>query len=274
MNSRSTYRRRLFATATAFLALTAMAAAPVGAAPPATPTVVLVHGAFADSSSWVKVVEELSAQGIPVRTFDNPLRSVSADAAALTTFLATIDGPIVLVGHSYGGSVISNVHDPDVTANVFVSAFAPAEGEILQLLLNPFMYPGSLLLPPAVLVTPVVDSTSPVGIGIDGFIPEVFFHQVFAQDVTPAVAADMYTHQKTAALQANLEPSGPPSWTQTPSWYLVSTQDRVIPPALQRMMAGRAAPGRTAEVDSSHASPVSRPDRVAAVVRDAIAGTS
>ena len=272
MNSRSTYRRRLFATATAFLALTAMAAAPVGAAPPATPTVVLVHGAFADSSSWVKVVEELSAQGIPVRTFDNPLRSVSGDAASLTAFLATIDGPIVLVGHSYGGSVISNVHDPDVTANVFVSAFAPAEGEILQLLLNPFMYPGSLLLPPAVLVTPVVDSTSPVG--IDGFIPEVFFHQVFAQDVTPAVAADMYTHQKTAALQANLEPSGPPSWTQTPSWYLVSTQDRVIPPALQRMMAGRAAPERTAEVDSSHASPVSRPDRVAAVVRDAIAGTS
>lgn len=274
MNSRSTYRRRLFAAATAFLAITAMAVGPVGAAPSTTPTVVLVHGAFADSSSWAKVSEELSAQGIPVRTFDNPLRSVSGDAASLTAFLATIDGPIVLVGHSYGGSVISNVHDPDVTANVFVSAFAPAEGEILQLLLNPIMYPGSLLLPPAVLVTPVQDPTSPIGIGIDGFIPEIFFHQVFAQDVSPAVAADMYTHQKTAALQANLEPSGPPSWTRTPSWYLVSTQDRVIPPALQRMMAGRAAPGRTVEVDSSHASPVSRPDRVAAVVRDAIAATS
>ncbi|MEV6656028.1 alpha/beta hydrolase [Nocardia fluminea] len=251
-----------------------MAAAPVGAAPSVAPTVVLVHGAFADSTSWAKVAEELGAQGISVRAFDNPLRSVAADAAALTAFLASIDGPIVLVGHSYGGSVISNVHDPDVTANVFVSAFAPAEGEILQLLLNPLMYPGSLLLPPAVLITPVQDPVSPIGIGIDGFIPEIFFHQVFAQDVTPAVAADMYAHQKTAALQANLEPSGPPSWVSTPSWYLVSTQDRVIPPALQRMMAGRAAPGRTAEVDSSHAVPVSRPDRVAAVVRDAIAGTS
>lgn len=120
-------------------------------------------------------------------------------AAALTACLDGIGGPIVLVGHSYGGAVIGNVHDPDVKANVFVAAFAPAEGEIVQLLLNPFTYPGSPLLPPAVLITPVPDANSPVGIGIDGFIPELFFHQVFAQDLTPAVAADLYAHQTTAA---------------------------------------------------------------------------
>lgn len=274
MNSPRTARLRSAAAAlTACLAIVAPPAALAGAQP-AAPTVVLVHGAFADPSSWAAVADQLAAQGIPVRTFDNPLRSVAGDAAALTAFLDGIDGPIVLVGHSYGGAVISNVHDPDVKANVFVAAFAPAEGEIVQLLLNPFTYPGSLLLPPAVLITPVPDANSPVGIGIDGFIPELFFHQVFAQDLTPAVAADLYAHQRTAALQANLEPSGPPSWAHTPSWYLVSTRDRVIPPALQRMMADRAAPGRTGDVDASHVSPVSRPNRVTAVIRDAVAATS
>ncbi|WP_216910590.1 alpha/beta fold hydrolase [Nocardia noduli] len=210
MNSPRTARLRSAAAAlTACLAIVAPPAALAGAQP-AAPTVVLVHGAFADPSSWAAVADQLAAQGIPVRTFDNPLRSVAGDAAALTAFLDGIDGPIVLVGHSYGGAVISNVHDPDVKANVF----------------------------------------------------------------TPAVAADLYAHQRTAALQANLEPSGPPSWAHTPSWYLVSTRDRVIPPALQRMMADRAAPGRTGDVDASHVSPVSRPDRVTAVIRDAVAATS
>lgn len=94
----------------------------------------------------------------------------------------------------------------------------------------------------------------PVGANVDGYIAEEYFHEVFCQDVSAAVAADLYAHQRSAALAADLEPSGAPSWADTPSWYLISQQDRVIPPALQKMMAGRAAPGRTSEVDASHVS--------------------
>ncbi|MEV0709538.1 alpha/beta hydrolase [Nocardia aurea] len=275
MNFRRTARRRLRTAATlvaSVLTLAGLAAAPANAAP--VPTVVLVHGAFADASGWTDVAAQLSASGYPVRTFDNPLRSPAGDAARLTEFLADIKGPIVLVGHSYGGAVITNTHDSDVRANVYIAAFAPAEGEFVQGLLNPVTYPGSRLLPPALQLTSVSDGASPVGANVDGYIAEEYFHEVFCQDVSAAVAADMYAHQKSAALAANLEPSGAPSWADTPSWYLISQQDRVIPPALQKMMAGRAAPGRTSEVDASHVSLVSQPGRVADVVRAAITATS
>ncbi|WUI35598.1 alpha/beta hydrolase [Nocardia sp. NBC_00416] len=258
--------------AVAFLAVSGLAAAPAAAA--TTPTVVLVHGAFADAGGWADVAAQLSASGYPVRTFDNPLRGPAGDAARLTDFLAGIKGPIVLVGHSYGGVVITNTHDPDVRANVYIAAFAPDRGEFVQGLLNPITYPGSRLLPPALQLTAVPDTSSPVGAGVDGYISRDYFHEVFCQDVSPAVAADMFAHQKSAALVANLEPSGDPSWSDTPSWYLVSRDDRVIPPALQRMMAGRAAPGHTAEVDASHVSLVSQPGRVTALVREAITATS
>ncbi|MGN2639157.1 alpha/beta fold hydrolase [Nocardia takedensis] len=238
------------------------------------PTIVFVHGAFADASGWREVAERLAAEGYPVRTYDNPLRGPASDAAGLRALLDGIAGPIVLVGHSYGGAVITNTHDPDVRANVYVAAFAPDRGEFVQGLLNPITYPGSRLLPPALQLTPVPDANSPVGTNLDGYIAEDSFHEVFCQDVSPAVAADMYAHQKSAALQANLEPSGTPSWSDTPSWYLVSRQDRVIPPDLQRMMAGRAAPGRTSEVDASHVSLVSRPGVVAEVVRAAATATA
>ena len=277
MNSLRTPSRwfRLATSLAAACIASTIAAAPPATADPVTPTVVLVHGAFADSTTWTAVTAQLADAGIPFRTFDTPLRSVPGDAAALTDFLARIDGPIVLVAHSYGGAVISNVHDPDVRANVFVAAFAPAQGEpLVQLLLDPAQFPGTLLLPPALLAAPVLDSTSPIGVGVDGFVLQPFFRPVFAQDVSPTVAAELFAHQKTAAVGANLEPSGPPSWASVPSWYLVSTEDRVIAPAMQRKMAGRAAPGRTEEVVSSHVSPVSRPDRVTAIVREAIAATS
>ena len=227
------------------------------------PTIVLVHGAFADSSGWRDVAYNLREQGYAVQTFDNPLRSPRYDAAQLEKQLATISGPIVLVGHSYGGFVISNTHDPDVKANVYIAAFAPTAGEFVQGLLNPITYPGSRLLPPALQLKAVEDD--PTGIGgrnVDGYIAQPYFREVFAQDVSPDVAADMYAHQKSAALIANFEPSGTPSWSKVPSWYLVSQHDRVIPPALQRFLAQRAAPGRTTEVSASHASLVSQPDAV------------
>ncbi|WP_051027147.1 alpha/beta fold hydrolase [Nocardia higoensis] len=264
--------RRAAAAAAALLVLAGFTTGQAQAAP--QPTVVLVHGAFADPSGWADVAADLSADGYPVRTFDNPLRGPAFDAGRLTEFLDGIEGPIVLVGHSYGGMVISNTHDPDVRADVFVAAFAPAQGEFVQGLLNPITFPGSRLLPPALAVRAVPDPTGPIGVGLDGYVAQPYFHEVFCQDVSDAVAADMYAHQKSIALVANLEPSGMPSWADTPSWFLVSTQDRVIPPALQREMADRAAAGRTAEVDASHVSMVSQPARVAEMVREAIAGTS
>ncbi|MEE3850252.1 alpha/beta hydrolase [Gordonia sp. LSe1-13] len=241
------------------------ASAPARAVEP-KPTIVLVHGAFADSSGWRDVAATLTAAGYPVQTFDNPLRGPAYDSALLEKQLSTITGPVVLVGHSYGGAVITNTHDPDVVANVYIAAFAPERGEFVQGLLNPLTYPGSRLLPPALQLKIVDDASVPGGKNVDGYIAEPYFHEIFAQDVDAATAADMYAHQKSAALVANLEPSGDPSWRKVRSWYLISGQDRVIPPALQRFMASRAAPGRTAQIDAGHASLVSRPDAVSAIV--------
>ena len=150
---------------------------------------VLVHGAFADATGWADVAARLIADGYPVRTFDNPLRGPAYDSNELEQFLAGIDGPIVLVGHSYGGVVVTNTHDPDVRAEVFVAAFAPEQGQLMLELLNPIPYPGSLLPPPALVAGPVLDPTSPVGVSVDAFVTEPFFREVFCQDVPPAKAA-------------------------------------------------------------------------------------
>lgn len=236
------------------------------------PTIVLVHGAFADASGWNDVAENVKKHGYKVQTFDNPLRSPKYDSAQLQRQLDTISGPIVLVGHSYGGFVITNTHDSDVRANVYIAAFAPTTGEFVQGLLNPITYPGSRLLPPALQLKVVEDDpTGFRGSNVDGYIAQQYFREIFAQDVSPAVAATMFAHQKSAALVANLEPSGAPSWTTVPSWYLISQHDRVIPPALQSFMAGRAAPGRTFQVSASHASLVSQPEAVTEVVLRAAA---
>lgn len=255
------------------LALAGLSAVPAGATGAGKPTVVLVHGAFADSSGWKDVAADLVAQGYPVQTFDNPLRGPAYDSGKLEKQLATISGPIVLVGHSYGGAVITNTQDTDVVANVYIAAFAPERGEFVQGLLNPLVYPGSRLLPPALQLKVVDDATGIAGKNVDGYIGKQYFHEIFAQDVSDAVAADMFAHQKSAALVANLEPSGNPSWRTVPSWYLVSQHDRVIPPALQRFMANRAAAGHSSEVDAGHASLVSQPAAVADVIVTAAEAT-
>ncbi|GAC67354.1 alpha/beta hydrolase [Gordonia soli] len=263
---------RTVAVITFLVAVLGLTVAPDAMAAP-KPTIVLVHGAFTDASGWRDVKADLSGQGYAVQTFDNPLRGPAYDAAALQKKLGTIRGPIVLVGHSYGGSVITDVHDRDVVANVYIAAFAPAQGEFALGLLDPIRYPGSRLLPPALQVKPVVDPSGPGGRNLDGYIAQPYFRDIFAQDLSPAKAAQLYSHQKSVALAANLEPSGPPSWRTVPSWYLVSRQDRVIPPALQRFLAKRAAPGRTSEVNAAHASPVSQPGAVAAVIEKAARAT-
>ncbi|MET9286259.1 alpha/beta fold hydrolase [Nocardia beijingensis] len=233
------------------------------------PTVVLVHGAFADTTSWDGVAAVLRERGYRVLTPENPLRGPAYDAAAVQRTLDAVSGPVVLAGHSYGGFVISNIHDPKVESLVYIAAFAPVEGEVAQAALDPIRFPGSQLLPPALQVKVVDDATGVAGKNLDGYVAPDSFNAVFAQDVDPATAADMIAHQHSIALKANLEPSGSPSWPGTPSWYLISGADRVIPPSSQRFMAQRMA-ARTSEIDASHASLVSRPDAVAAVIDAAV----
>ncbi|MEU2030629.1 alpha/beta fold hydrolase [Nocardia amamiensis] len=262
-------RRRTLRGGMAALAI-ALAAVSGGPAQAQTsPTIVLVHGAFADTTSWSSVAALLRGRGYRVVTPDNPLRGPAYDAAAVQRALDTISGPMVLVGHSYGGFVISNVHDPQVESLVYIAAFAPVQGEIAQAALDPIRFPGSQLLPPALQVKVVDDPQGIAGKNIDGYVAPASFNAVFAQDVDAETAADMVAHQHSIAVAANLEPSGPPSWPATPSWYLVSAADRVIPPSSQRFMAQRMG-ARTSEIDASHASLVSRPDDVAAVIEAAI----
>ncbi|MFF5358480.1 alpha/beta fold hydrolase [Streptomyces scabiei] len=223
----------------------------------AKPTVVLVHGAFADSSSWNKVVAKLQRAGYPVIAPANPLRDLTGDAAYISSVVSTIPGPVVLVGHSYGGEVISNaaVGHPNVRAMVFVAGFAPEQGESGLDLTGKF--PGSLL--PTSLLT----RTFPLpggGTGTDAYIDARKFRTAFAADLPVRETALMAATQRPASLAALGEPSGPPAWKSLPSWYLVAGADQAIPAAAQRFMATRAK-SHTVEVkSSSHVVMLSHPD--------------
>ncbi|MEU6558332.1 alpha/beta fold hydrolase [Nocardia nova] len=257
----------VFALLTGFLVVT------VGPAQAQTmPTIVLVHGAFADTTSWDGVADNLRGRGYQVVVPENPLRGPAYDAAAIEKTLAGISGPVVLVGHSYGGAVITNTHNPNVKALVYIAAFAPGQGEPVALALNPVRFPGSQLLPPALQMKVVEDPTTAVGRNVDAYIADDAFHRVFAPDVSDATAATMLAHQKSIAASANLELSGPPSWSGTPSWYLVSADDTVIPPAAQREMATRIG-AHTSEVQASHVALVSQPAVVADVIATAATAT-
>jgi pimeloyl-ACP methyl ester carboxylesterase len=249
------------------IGITLTCAVPTAQAAP-RPTIVLVHGAFADKTSWDGVASILRRDGYRVVAVDNPLRGPAHDAAVVDRTIRTLPGPVVLVGHSYGGAVITNIHDPKVTRLVYVAAFAPGAGEPIASAINPLQYPGSQLLPPALQLKVVRDSTGVGGYNLDAYIEASAFPKIFAQDVSPATIKTMLAHQKSFAASANLELSGRPSWATTPSWYVVSANDRVIPPAAQRDAAKRIR-ARTTEIASSHASLVSHPAAVAGVIRQA-----
>jgi pimeloyl-ACP methyl ester carboxylesterase len=238
------------------------------------PTVVLVHGAFADASSWDAVVAGLQQRGYPVIAPPNPLRGVASDSAYLASILATIPGPVILVGHSYGGMVITNAARTahNVKALVYVAAYVPEKGESAQSILSPQKFPGSELGPTTLVARPFPDAAAPKGVGVDLYINPAAFRAAFAADVPARQAALMAATQRPLALAADLEPSGVPAWKTLPSWDLITTQDHAIPPAGQLFMAKRAG-AHIFEVQSSHAVMVSHPNAVVAIILQAAAHT-
>ncbi|MFF0497845.1 alpha/beta fold hydrolase [Nocardia aobensis] len=234
------------------------------------PTVVLVHGAFAESASWSGVVERLQARSVDVVAVANPLRTLPGDAAYLRDVLDSIDSPVVLVGHSYGGMVITEAAagNDKVAGLVYVCAFAPAHGESALELSGKF--PGGTL-GEALTSYPITDGGNEFAIR-----PDAFHHQ-FAADVPAATAAVMRATQRPvteAALTTGL-PSDTPAWKSLPSWFVFSDSDLNIPVALHRFMADRAGAAGVREVPgASHALSVSQPDAVTAAILDAVHATA
>lgn len=236
----------------------------------ATPTVVLVHGAFADSSSWNGVIARLRRDGYPVIGVANPLRSLHGDAALLRDVLDGIDGPIVLAGHSYGGSVMSEAAEghPGVRALVFVASFLLDEGESTGELAGRF--PGNEL-GSALRPVPV---RGPDGQTVDDlYIEQERFQAIFAADVPADVAELMAVTQRPIVGDALADKATRAAWRTVPSWTLVTLQDLAVPAEAQRFMAGRAG-SQVVEVDASHAVTVSQPDVVARLVDEAARATA
>jgi pimeloyl-ACP methyl ester carboxylesterase len=259
--------RRPLALLTAALALLvgpAALAGPAGAAP--RPTVVLVHGAFADASGWNGEITRLQRAGYPILAPPNPLRGVASDAAYLDSVLATISGPVVLVGHSYGGAVITNAaaSAPNVKALVYIAAFAPDQGESAFDLVA--KNPGSLLAPKTLLGRPFKNADG--SDGLDEYIKPADFRSVFAADVPAPLAARMAATQRPMTAAALVEKSGAPAWRTLPDWYMVAGEDHAIPPATERFMAARMK-AHTVTVRASHAVLVSHPAEVTKLILQA-----
>lgn len=251
-----------------FVAAASLAGASVAhSAEPAKPTIVLVHGAFAGSSSWNGVIAALEKDGYPVVAAANPLRSVPGDGAFVSSIVKSIAGPVVLAGHSYGGAVITEaaIGNPNVKALVYVSAFAPDTGETSLQLTGKF--PGSTL--GDTLARPVV-----LGDGVpDLYIDQAKFPQQFAADVPPAQARLMATTQRPVAQLALTQAPSAAPWKTVPTYWIYGSADRNIPPAAMKMMAERSRSRETVVVDgASHVVMVSHPAKVAALIEDAAKG--
>jgi pimeloyl-ACP methyl ester carboxylesterase len=234
------------------------------------PTIVLVHGDWADGSSWTSVIERLQDRGFTVVAPPNPLRGPAADAAYLASYLRTISGPIVLVAHSYGGFVATNAAtgNTNVKALVYIDAFIPDEGETL----------GGLTAGSGSCVDDSAFNAVPFDGGVDLYLrweanpPYPGFTECFANGVGPKTAAVLAAVQRPAALVQYGEPSGPPAWKTIPSWSLIGTLDNVIPLGLQEEMSSRAG-ARISRVRAGHLSLVTRPGDVTKVILSAIDAT-
>jgi pimeloyl-ACP methyl ester carboxylesterase len=229
-------------------------------------TVVLVHGAFADSSSWAAVIERLHANGIQVVAAANPLRGISHDSAYVASVIDQIPGPVLAVGHSYGGAIITNAaaRSRNVVGLVYVAAFAPDEGEKL------IEVTGSSK--DSVLGTALMPRQYPTGTGTgtEFLIDPAKARDAFAADLTDQQAALIGTIQRPVADLAFGEPSGVPAWKTLPSWAVVATNDRAAGTDVVRAHAERAGATIT-EVDGSHVIMISQPDAVTDVIQAAMA---
>lgn len=231
------------------------------------PTVVLVHGAWADSSSFTGVTTRLQHDGYTVDVLANPLRGVATDAAYLAAYLKTITGPVVLVGHSYGGFITTNaaVGNPQVKALVYVDAYLPDAGDTLLSLTSQF--PGSEISPAVLNTVPNSDGV------IDTYIKADLFPGIFANDLPKSQGAALAAEQRPVALTGASEPSGTPAWKAIPSWDLIGTEDNVIPVAAQKFMANRAH-AHTEVIKASHLSLISRPQDVEHIIEQAATSTA
>jgi pimeloyl-ACP methyl ester carboxylesterase len=269
--------RRTLAT----LAITLVAAASVAAVLASSgharttattkPTIVLVHGGWADASGWNAEVTNLEKLGYPVIAPANPLRGLASDADYLHSVLSTINGPIVLVGHSYGGAVISNaaVGLSNVKALVFVAGWAPDKGESLLGLIA--KYPGTMIGPKTTFVRrySLGDGTT----GGDLYLTKKGFETAFASDVPKKQADLMWAEQRPFSQEAFGSPSAEPAWKTIPSWYLVSTEDHAIPPATQMFMAKRAH-AKIEKVKASHVLMISQPAATTKIILEAAKAAS
>ncbi len=233
---------------------------------PATPTVVLVHGAFADASGYAGIIRVLQSRGIDARAPMNPLRGLASDADAITRYTTEIDGPVLLVGHSYGGAVVSQAA-PSVQGAVglvFLSAFALQEGESCATVQQGF---------PAVLAAETVipthyDAPGTAG-GPDLYIKIPEFHRTFCADLPDSLAATMAVSQRPVSAAAMTEPATAAGWKDLPTWYLVSRDDAAISPDCERHMAKRMN-ATTEEADGSHAVFIAQPELAAQLILRAL----
>jgi len=226
------------------------------------PNILLVHGAWGDASHWRHVIPQLHAKGYRVSAVQNPLTSLAEDIDRTSKLAAALDGPTLLVGHSYGGMVITGAgHTPNVVGLVYVAAFAPDEGET----------PGGIFgmrAPPPGAANIRPDK--------DGFLwvdPDKF-RESFCQDVDETEALVMAVTQKPIAASCFGDKSGPPAWKVKPSWYQISANDRMIPPETEQWFAERMKPQKTITLQASHASMASHPDEIVALIEEAANATA
>jgi pimeloyl-ACP methyl ester carboxylesterase len=238
--------------------------------PDTKPTIVLVHGAWADATGFDREIRALQDRGFRAIGFANPLRGLPDDATYLADFLRSLTGPVVLVGHSYGGAVISAAAtgNDQVKALVYFNGWMPDEGESIQQLLE--KYEGSLVGP---AIRPVPFTNQDGSEGADLYLDPEAFHAAFAADVDGATSDVMAATQRPWNGVAFGGSSGPPAWKTLPCWYLLGTEDKAIPPATQRFMAERAN-ATIVEVPASHASMVSQPEAATQLVLQAVEATA
>jgi pimeloyl-ACP methyl ester carboxylesterase len=273
--SRASLRSWLLAAAAGALCLIAVfvttASATTGAAAKnrdaPKPTIVLVHGAFADASGWSSVIKTLQDEGYPVIAPPNPLRSLSGDAAYIASILAQTPGPLVVVGHSYGGAVITNAAagNPNVKALVYIDAFIPDVGEDTLHLAGA----GSLLT-----TSLEFKAFPPFGANdVDIYLRKDRFREAFCADVPAKTAAVMWASQRPPAVATGAELTTAAAWKTIPSWALIGRQDRAITPDALRSMAKRAG-STTEEINSSHVPMISHPGAVTDLIEEAVDATA